>query len=58
MMRHLLQRDRPVCLIELHGEEGQMTAQLLNESEYTLMGLEGRPIAGPMFPSHILARPG
>jgi len=57
-MRHLLQRDRPVCLIELHGEEGQMAVQFLLESEYTLMDLEGRTVAGPMFPSHILAWPG
>jgi len=56
-MRRLLQRDRPICLIELHGEEGQMAAQLLNGSEYTLTDLEGQPIAGPVFPSYILARP-
>jgi len=57
-MRHLLQRDRPACLMELHGEEGQMAAQLLDESGYMLMDLEGQPIAGPRFPSHILAWPG
>jgi FkbM family methyltransferase len=56
-MRRLLQRDRPISPIELHGEEGQMAAELLNGSEYTLTDLEGQPIAGPVFPSHILARP-
>jgi hypothetical protein len=35
-----------------------MAVQFLLESEYTLMDLEGRTVAGPMFPSHILAWPG
>jgi len=57
-MRRLLQRDRPICLIELHGKEGQLAAQFLNKNKYTVMDLEGQSVVGPVFPSHILAWPG
>ena len=56
-MQRLLQRDRPICLIELHGEKGQKADQFLKESDYVLMDLEGRTVAGPVYPSHILAWP-
>lgn len=55
--RSLLQRDRPSCLIELHGEEGQMAAQFLVEIGYRLESLEGQSLFGPPFPHHILAQP-
>lgn len=56
-MRHLLQRDRPVCLVELHGEEGQKAIQFLIQSAYVLTDLEERTIAGSDWPSHMLAWP-
>ncbi len=55
--RFLLQRDRPLCLVELHGEEGQMAAQFLQEIGYQVGDLEGRSLSGPPFPRHILAWP-
>lgn len=54
----VLCRDRPLCLVELHGEEGQMAAQFLLEMGYRLEDLEGQFLSGPSFPRHILARPG
>jgi FkbM family methyltransferase len=56
-MRHLLQRDKPSCLVELHGEEGQKAARYLQETGYHLRHLDGTPISGPALPSHILALP-
>lgn len=56
-MCSLLDRDQPICLIELHAEEGQMAARFLKDMDYTLTDLNNRPIAGPVFPSHILAWP-
>jgi FkbM family methyltransferase len=56
-MCQLLRRDRPICLVELHGAEGQMAARFLNERGYTLTDLDGYPISSPVFPSHVLAYP-
>lgn len=55
--RSLLRRDRPLCLVELHGEEGLMAAQFLQEMGYQVEDVEGRPLSDPPFPRHILAQP-
>ena len=54
--RSLLLRDRPLCLVELHGEEGQRAARFLMELGYRVEDLQGSPISGPPFPRYILAR--
>lgn len=56
-MRFLLNRDRPVCLVELHGEEGQMAALYLDDVGYVLTDLYSQPVLRPPFPSHIIAWP-
>lgn len=56
-MRFLLNRDRPVCLVELHGEEGQMAALYLGDVGYVLTDLSSQPVLRPPFPSHIIAWP-
>ncbi len=54
--RTVLYRDRPLCLIELHGEEGQLAAQFLMELRYQIEDLRGSPSMGLPFPRYILAR--
>lgn len=56
--RALLLRDRPLCLVELHGEEGQRAVRFLMAVGYRVEDLEGQPLSDPPFPRHILARPG
>jgi FkbM family methyltransferase len=55
--RSLLQQHCPLCLIELHGEEGQMAARFLLEMDYHVEDLEGQSLHAPPFARHILARP-
>ncbi|MDW8068964.1 MAG: FkbM family methyltransferase [Anaerolineae bacterium] len=54
----ILRHHRPLCLVELHGEEGQRAVRFLLEMGYGVEGLKGQAFFGPPFPCHILARPG
>ncbi len=55
-MYELLKRDRPICLVELHQEEGQMAARFLKKIGYTLTDLNNNICNTSIFPSHIVAR--
>ncbi len=56
-MRDILQRYRPICLLELHSDEGQMAALYLDHCGYLLTDLQDQPVLKPPFPSHVIARP-
>ena len=58
-MRHLLRSQRPICLIEIHGEPGLSALGELTSADYTLFDLDGQPLSDPRPDSisHILARP-
>jgi len=56
-MVHILRTKRPICLIELHGEEGQKAKSFLQQYNYILTDLEMKPLTDSTLTSHILAQP-
>lgn len=54
--RSVLKRDRPLLLLELHGEEGRSSVLMLEELDYQCFSLEGERLSTSSLPRYVLAR--
>ena len=52
-MRQLIERDRPICMVELHDNEGHLAARFLDDMAYRLTDMSNHNVFDSLFSSRL-----